>query len=309
AADVADAPEAAAEAKETAVIEPVDGATGAPVAPVIDGPTGKPALWRVADEDTEVFLFGTLHVLPPNVQWSSDIYDMSMRIADVTVTEADTKSPEAAEEIKAAVQKFGLNPPGVNLSSTLGPERTEKLNTLAAELGVPSQALEPMRPWLALITLTQVLLQKSGFDPGRGVEAIVSAEASEQGDTFAFLESVSFQIETLASLDHTEMMANFDTTLTQFEEFDALTNRLLTAWKTGDVEALERDITEPLRNVSPAAYGTLFTKRNTTWTDEIEARLDGSGNYFYAVGAGHLVGEDSVIEMLQQRGRTVVRIQ
>ncbi len=269
----------------------------------------RPAMWRLEDDDSEITLFGTFHVLPPNIEWTSSTYDAAMKSAETTIIETDTQSPEAVAEIQAAVAKFGLNPPGVTLSETLGPDRAQQLSALAEELGVPGSALEPMRPWLALVSLTQVVFQRNGFDPAQGVEASVLAQAAEEGDAVDYLETASFQIEALASLDGDEMFANFDTTIDQFAEFDTMTARLLEAWRTGDVEGIERDILAPIREASPGAYATLFTNRNVNWTRKIDSLMAGDGDYFIAVGAGHLVGPDSVVEMLKKEGYAVTRIQ
>ncbi|MEL7491051.1 MAG: TraB/GumN family protein [Pseudomonadota bacterium] len=269
----------------------------------------RPAMWRLEDDDSEITLFGTFHVLPPNIEWTSSIYDAAMKSAETTIIETDTQSPEAVAEIQAAVAKFGLNPPGVTLSETLGPDRAQQLSALAEELGVPGSALEPMRPWLALVSLTQVVFQRNGFDPAQGVEASVLAQAAEEGDAVDYLETASFQIEALASLDGDDMFANFDTTIDQFAEFDTMTARLLEAWRTGDVEGIEKDILAPIREASPGAYATLFTNRNVNWTRKIDSLMASDGDYFIAVGAGHLVGPDSVVEMLKKEGYAVTRIQ
>lgn len=271
--------------------------------------TDRPAMWRLADSDSEIFLFGTFHVLPPNVEWTSTSYNDAMVSSENTIVEADISSPEAIAAIQSAVAQHGLNPPGVTLTSVLGAERAAELETFATELGVPFAALEPMRPWLALISLTQVIFQQSGFDPSQGVETAVLAQATAEGDQVSYLETATSQIEVLASLDGEDMLANFDTTFEQFEEFDDITQRLLDAWRTGDVEGLENDILKPLREISPGAYDKLFTKRNITWTGQIEELLAGEGDYFIAVGAGHLVGEDSVVDMLRKNGVTVDRVQ
>ena len=266
-------------------------------------------MWRVTDPDSEIFLFGTFHVLPPNIEWTSAAFDAAMKGSETTIIEADTSSPLAADAIRNAVGKFGLNPPGVTLTETLGEERAKKFTALATELGAPMSALEPMRPWLALISLTQVVFQQSGFDPTEGVEAAVLEQAALEGDSIDYFETAAEQIELLASLDGDDMLANFDTTIDQFADFDAITARLLEAWRLGDIEGIEEDIINPLRETSPGAYELLFAQRNTSWTNRIEEIMAGKGDYFIAVGAGHLVGDDSVVNMLRTKGYAIERVQ
>ena len=130
-----------------------------------------------------------------------------------------------------------------------------------------------------------------------------------EGDEIAYLEDAASQIKTLASLDGDDLFANFDTTIDQFAEFDAITERLLEAWRTGDIEGIERDILAPLREASPGAYDILFTNRNRSWTNNIVSMLSDNKDYFIAVGAGHLVGEDSVVDLLSNQGLVVERVQ
>ena len=268
-----------------------------------------PAMWRLKDSNSEVYLFGTFHVLPPSIEWTTPAFDGAMKAAETTMTEADVTSPAAQAEIGALVQQYGLNPQGVTLSSVLGPERSAELAEIAGALGVPPAALEPYRPWLALISLAAVAMQQAGFQQGSGVETVVLAQAAAEKDAIAYLETASEQIQVLAGLDEEEMLANFDVSLDQFREFKALTTRMLEAWRTGDVADLEALLVEELRSTSPKAFDDLIVRRNRNWVVKIDEIMKGEGDYFIAVGAGHLVGEDSVVDLLQERGYKVERIQ
>jgi len=268
-----------------------------------------PAMWRLKDADSEVYLFGTFHVLPASVQWTTPAFDAAMQETETTITEADVTSPEAQAAMLGLVQKYGLNPHGVTLSSTLGPERAAEVERIAGSLGVPMATLEPFRPWLALISLGSVAMQSSGFDPASGVERVVIARAASQSDRIEYFETAEEQIKILASLDDEEMLANFDVTVEQFDDFKALTEGMLASWKAGDLDALEADILAPLRDTSPAAFRDLIVARNKNWVAKIAAIMEGEGDYFIAVGAGHLVGEDSVVDLLGERGFAVERVQ
>lgn len=270
---------------------------------------GGPAMWRLADEDSEVFLFGTFHVLPPNVEWKTPAFEAAMRATGVTVTEADVTSPAAAAAMAGLIGKYGVNPPGTTLSGTLGPARAAELERVASSLGVPMAMLETFRPWLALVSLAAIAMQQAGFDAASGVEAVVLARAAEEGDRIEYFETAEDQIRILAGLDDEQMLANFDVTIAQFDDISSLTTRMLNAWRNGDVEGLEADILAPLRKQSPAAFRALIVERNEDWAERIGEIMAGDGGYFIAVGAGHLIGADSVIDMLRARGFTVERVQ
>lgn len=151
----------------------------------------RPAMWRIADADSTIYLFGTLHLLPSDIQWKSDRYEAAMKTADTTITEADTASPEALAAVQAAVRQYGFNPPGVTLSETLGDKRATQFSSFADKLGMPMSALEPLRPWLALLSLAQIVYQKAGFNLAQGVEASILTQAKAEGDTLAYLEDGS----------------------------------------------------------------------------------------------------------------------
>ncbi|MEL6370920.1 MAG: TraB/GumN family protein [Pseudomonadota bacterium] len=270
---------------------------------------GAPAMWHLTDDDSEVVLFGTFHILPEGVDWQTDAFTDAMARTETTITEADVASPEAQQQLMALVQQYGLNPPGTTLSSILGPERAGQLSAVAGDLGVPFAAIEPYRPWFAIISLSTLAMQKEGFDPTKGVEPIVLAKANEEGDAIDFLETAEYQIKALSSLDGPEMLANFDVSMGQFADFKAITDRLLEVWTQGDIDALDAEFFGEMRATAPMAYDALIVDRNENWTTEIKEIMAGEGDYFIAVGAGHLAGPDSVVNMLNAEGYEVKRVQ
>lgn len=268
-----------------------------------------PAMWRLADDNTEVLLFGTFHLLPTDLQWTTGAFDEAMARTEITYTEADVSSPEAQAALGALVQQYGLNPPGVTLSSILGAERFAKFSEVATGLGVPPAALEQQRPWLAMLSLSVLGFQQAGFNPQAGAESLISARAAEEGDDIRFLETAEFQIRTFGELPDEAILGNFDQTLEQLADLQLYADRMLTAWKTGDVDDLDEGFFKPLKTEAPELYEALLVTRNANWVDEIDDMMEGEGDYFVAVGAGHLVGEDSVVAMLRKRGYEVTRVQ
>lgn len=268
-----------------------------------------PPLWSISDADSTVYLFGTFHALPADTKWKSDTFLTAMAASSVTVTEVDAVSADAQAALQQLVGAYGLNPPGVTLSSVLGEDRAARLFETAAEFGIPPQALEPLRPWLAILSLTQAANASFGFDTASGVEAGVLAIASEEGDRVEHLESVERQIKALASLDDQEMLANFDASLAEIENLETQLSAGLDAWLAGDTNGLYNVLLADSRAVSPGAFDVIFVQRNREWVDSILALLAREENVFVAVGAGHLVGDDSVIDMLSEEGLATRRLQ
>ncbi len=268
-----------------------------------------PAMWRMSDEDSEIYLFGTFHILPAGLNWVTADFSDAMTETETTWTEADTDSPEAMQALQAAVAQYGLNPPGVTLSSTLGDERAAEFATVASQYGLPMTQLEPFRPWLAVITLTQLALQKAGYDPTKGADALVTAQAVSEGDAIMHFETAVEQIKAIASLEQTDDFTMTDDSLDMLADFQDFADQMSSLWANGDVEGLENEIILPTREQSERAFDIIFKQRNANWVETIAEMMEGSGDVFIAVGAGHLVGEDSVIDMLQERGYTIERVQ
>ena len=82
-------------------------------------------------------------------------------------------------------------------------------------------------------------------------------------------------------------------------------DRMLKAWLAGDVKKLDKEAVEPMRTKTPQTYKSLVLDRNRAWTEIILQRLAGSGRTVMVVGAGHLVGPDSVPTLLRARGARV----
>jgi uncharacterized protein YbaP (TraB family) len=268
-----------------------------------------PAMWRVTDADSEIYLFGTFHILPPSLNWTTAKFDAAMTGTPITMTEADTDSPEAQAKMAALVQELGLNPPGVTLSSQLGPKRAKAFGQIAQQIGLPMAALEPMRPWLALLSLAVGVMQSQGYSSEAGAEAVILDRAAAQEDKIAHLETAEFQIRALASLSNEEWLADFERSLEQLADFEGFSKRSLEAWRTGDLTSIDKEMIGPMRDAAPGAYKTLMVDRNTNWVGRIEEIMSGSDDYFIAVGAGHLIGEDGVIEMMARKGYAIERVQ
>lgn len=285
-------------------------AHAAPAAPLTAAPkSGAPAMWRVTDGDSRIYLFGTFHLLPKGVTWTTPAYKTAMADAEITVVEVDTTSSYAKSTMSALVYERGVNPSYETLSDILGAARFAKLAAVAERYGLSPKSLQPMRPWLATLSVSAAALNAAGFDRGFGVERAVLADAKAEDDMVAFLETVEGQIKALAAFDGPDMLANVDLTITQLNTFNETMPPMLAAWLKGDVATLDRLSSDDMRRTAPGAYKAMLVDRNRNWIPMIEHWLAKKSDYFIAVGAAHLVGRDSVIAMLQKKGLKVERIQ
>jgi hypothetical protein len=267
-------------------------------------PAAEPALWRLADADSEIWLFGTVHVLPASVSWRGPRVNAAFNAAEEFVTETDTSS-EATERIQVLAAQLGTLPPGAHLPALLSADDAARVSAAAQGMGIDPQRLEGTRPWLAALQLSYTYAASQGHSAEYGVETVLGAAARAQGKRVSFLESPEQQVGILANLSPEAEARLLMQTVQQIEDGGALLDAMDAAWARGDVEDLARLLDAQWRESGAEIHEAVILARNRAWTNEIARRMEGSGTIFIAVGAAHLVGEGNVVALLRERGYSV----
>ena len=266
-----------------------------------------PALWLITDDDSRVYVFGTFHILPASLDWKTDAVMSALAASDTLYLETDSHSREAQAQMQALVQQYGLNPPGVTLSSLLDDETRALLAEFAPTIGAAPAMLEPMRPWLAEIVLMLGQVQALGFDPSAGVETALIAEIEGTDTAFGYFETPEEQIGFLAGMPEDVQVEALAQGIRDAETMPAEIDGMVRAWATGDMDALDAYVNGDMRAEAPELYETLIVERNENWVPLVEDILDGSGSAFIAVGAAHLPGERGLVALMRAEGYTVTR--
>jgi uncharacterized protein YbaP (TraB family) len=261
-----------------------------------------PALWRISDSDSEIYLFGTVHILPPELEWQTPALIAAFDQAETVWFEAPANDPEGQLQNALLMVSLGMNPAGQALSSQLSPEGREALAAFAESTGMPLAALEPMRPWLAAVTLTATYVQAQGYDPLSGVEARLWPLARERGKEIDYFETIEQQVRFFADLPKEVEVGLFEQTLLEYNGASDLLDSLVGAWQEGNVTEIDRLINGEMRAEAPEIYEVVITRRNQAWVGRIQELLEGSGTHFIALGAGHMAGGDGVVGLLRARG-------
>jgi len=263
-----------------------------------------PAVWVVRDADSTLYLMGTVHVLRPDTVWRSPAIDKALGEADELWIEVEADDPAAMQPL---VRRYGLDPANP-LSSKLSAEQKARLDAAAAGMGASGAALEPLRPWLAALTLSMGPLVKAGYDPASGVESKLKAAARDAGKPIRTLETLEQQIGFFADLPPTVELAFLLSALDEMETGPAMLDALVAAWSAGDAQALDELMVADLAADYPELHEALLVRRNKDWAGQIQTLLAGKGVSVIAVGAAHLVGEDSVQAQLAARGIAAERL-
>jgi len=262
-----------------------------------------PALWKIADEDTTIYLFGTVHVLPDGVEWYDATIADALTGADILVTEIpmDASSEPAMQQL---TMTKGMLPAGTTLRSLLTPEQSAAYEAALTNLGVPSAAFDPFKPWLAGLTLSILPLMQQGYTPGAGVEKVLLSKIGDKPQ--GALETAEFQLGIFDGMSQEAQITFMMEAAEGIDEIKPMLDRMVTEWAAGDADALAAIMNEGMDD--PAVAEALLYSRNANWAEWIDARLDLPGTVFIAVGAGHLAGAKSVQDYLAERGITAARV-
>lgn len=264
-----------------------------------------PALWKVADEDTTIYLFGTVHALPKDVEWYRGPLAAALGSAQELVTEIPADAMKQADVQQAFLAKASLAE-GQSLRDLLNAEQRATVEGALTKLGLPVTAFDKLEPWFAALTLATIPMLKAGYTPEAGVESALEAKTGAAIKRGA-LETVDDQLKLFDEMAMETQIKYLVAVAEQIDEVMPGMNAMVAAWAKGDAEELARLMNEELDD--PALADRLLYARNRNWAEWVEARLAEPGTVFVAVGAGHLAGSKSVQDYLGQEGLTVTRVQ
>ena len=270
---------------------------------------GKPALWSINDDDTTVYLFGTIHLLRPDTLWRSPAFEDAFSAADTLYLEVDNSSAAGEAEVQRLVTELGLFKDGRSLAGVLDDDEEATLDRIMGPMGLTLEAVNGVRPWLLGLQISISSIVQAGYDSSKGVDTVLNLEARSSGKEVKFLESAEHQIRILSDVAMDDQVSGLMVTLETLNMGADFVDVLAGEWADGDVTGLAATMSDPIIFGSQEAYETIMVQRNQDWIAQLMAALDEPGVKFIAVGAGHMVGADSVIAMLEDKNLSVTRLQ
>ncbi|MDX2238555.1 MAG: TraB/GumN family protein [Hyphomonadaceae bacterium] len=265
-----------------------------------------PALYVVRDADSTLYIFGTMHIRRPGAGWGGPEAHAALAEAQEVWTEIPM-GPETQAETQRLMPQYGLSP-DKPLSQRLTPAQSARLAAALARLGVPAQAVEPMRPWLAGLTVSILPIMQAGYDPNAGADQQITAAANAAGKIMRSFETVEQQLGFFAGMTEAAQIEMLMDAVADLEAGNALLVQMETAWERGDLETLSRVTLDDMRANYPELFDIIMTRRNNAWVETLSRELAGSGVDFVAVGAAHLPGPEGLVAQLQARGFAVTRV-
>jgi uncharacterized protein YbaP (TraB family) len=264
--------------------------------------TATPALWTVEKGGKTLYLFGSIHLLPPQTKWKREEIDRAREASKVFVFEAPLD--EGGQAMLRFVEEGGKLKGGETLKDVLPPDLHADMEKAAWQVQYPPKLLAPLRPWLSAVYLELYAYLKAGFSSYYGVDHVIEQEAKAAKAEFAYFESVSEQLGYFAKLDRKTETAYLKATVKGVLEEPNLPYDLLNAWASGKSEDLARLVDDGFKDV-PQLRTQLIVARNRKWLPQLRVMLASDKTHFVTVGVGHLVGRDSLVAMLRAKGYKV----
>lgn len=270
----------------------------------VAGPAvARPPVWIVRDADSELLLFGSVHVLPDGLDWRPPELAASLARADDLWFEMPMDAEAEGRSARLAASR-GLLPAGESLQNLLPPSTWERLLAAAARYRLSPDMLTRMEPWLAEVALSGAVYQLAGASPAQGVDKQIHADAPAATRRRAF-ETPEQQIAFFDEAPLADQIASLEHSLEEIDRDPEAFSTLVDAWMAGDLDRLEQIAIEPLQQAAPVIYRRVVIERNEVWMREIAARLKGEGRTVMVVGVGHLIGPDGLPGKLRALGYSV----
>ena len=278
-----------------------------------------PAVWLLHDEDTRIYLLGTVHVLPAGFRWRSARIDGIVAEADELILES-TDDEDVTDDPRVA-RMLGSLAKRPRVSERLSPENGPKWLAMAASLGVDPEVFDRMPPLLALLGSGLAISgRETGAEAEFGVETVLTADFEAAGKPIGAIESATEVFLSLLTLDEAVLIKELDRELSRVgTKGSLLSSAPAKGGAYGSALAIEHRWAQgygvPIgaETFGDTTFGRsmnkqLLDRRNRAWAGWLEQRLAQPGTVLVAVGAGHLAGRNSVQEMLAARGLAAERL-
>ncbi|MDB5458047.1 MAG: hypothetical protein JWP92_3632 [Caulobacter sp.] len=265
-----------------------------------------PAMWLVRDADSEIYLFGSMHVLQPKVRWRTAAFDRAYARADKVWFEAQADA--APGEVEALVARYGVDPDR-RLTEKLPPDAVAALKSVLNESHAPIERVDHLRPWAAAMMLSVLPMLREGYAVSAGADLTVTRQARAADKPVAAFETLEQQVKLFADLPEAVEVQYLDDVIRDQVAPPRTGVALQTAWLRGDMGRLGPLLVEAMKRDRPALYDALLKRRNLAWADRLTVEMAGSGVQLVTVGALHMTGEDGLPALMRARGFSVRRVQ
>ncbi len=268
----------------------------------------KALFWRVQSEKATVYLLGSIHYADESFYPLRRDIERAFHSSEHLVVEINIDE-EKAKRYRELIQQKGSYKGDVSIRDHVSEATFRQLQLRLEHLGIPLEMVHKQKPGILVLTLTAVQVMKLGFLPEMGTDAYFLQKASRIGKPIIELETVEEQIDIFLNITDGDLLLR--EALFSLHEAEMQMMDMVFCWKRGDEACIESILFEDALTSYPSfvsIYDILFFRRNEELADDINSFLQSEGTYFVVIGAGHLVGEKGIPNLLRKAGYEVKRL-
>lgn len=288
--------------EETIELPPAADIKPEPLPPSDDGTKGKSFIWQISSDTSTIHLLGSIHVASFGIYPLDSSIEDAFELADNLVVEVNIKEVDEMKSAQLLIE-YGTYPEGESLQDNISENLYVQLEEQFAKSDIDIAELDIFRPWVVYLMLEQLQMQELGYAPEYGIDLYFIEKATRADKDIIELETAEFQFELLSSvLDEIIALVIEEDIIDPMTKEDL--DRLFEAWENGDAAEIESILFEALVEEPALApfYEKTYDERNLDMAAKIEELVADDETYFVVVGAGHLVGENGLVNILDERG-------
>ncbi|HWW06478.1 TraB/GumN family protein [Collimonas sp.] len=268
------------------------------------------ALFKIQRSNHSAYVFGTIHVGRADFYPFDDKVLQALQHSSSVALEID---PSNTQGLAALMSKYGVYADGKSLAQELPSPLQQQINPLLEKYGLTPAAVANMKPWLLATVLGVGEYTHQGYLPQYGVDTTLATFAKSHGKPLIELETAEQQVSLLGKLTSAEQIQFLQDSIDEIQD-PAKAQRsvqMITLWRNGDVDgmaAMLAELTSDDTFTGKFVQRALLDERNPGLADGIAKLTTATPHAFVGIGMLHLVGKNSVLAILQQRGYKVTRI-
>lgn len=266
-------------------------------APLVTGPA-HPPMWLADDGDTRFILIGSVHQLPPELEWQDARVRAAIIKADELLLELD---PADLQQVPMLFARAARDERVPSLTARIGGDLAESALDIAASAGLDEDEAQTLESWGLSMVLGRAISADAGLLSEAGVESTLTRAFHAANKPVRGLERAADQLALFDALSPATQDAMLARGLRERGQARANIRMLLSAWARGDTARLAIIASEDVAK-TPGLAEPLVYARNRAWAAALTQRARRPGTVMVAVGTGHLVGEQSLPTLLRAAG-------
>ncbi|MBU4316642.1 MAG: TraB/GumN family protein [Proteobacteria bacterium] len=258
----------------------------------------KSFIWEVTSDTATVFVMGSIHAARPDMYPLSPAIEGAFKKSSCLVVEVNPFTIDE-KKMQAIIEKKGYYPANDQIGNHIQTPLYHDLTTYLQQAGIPLERVSGMRPGFLSFSLTAAHMIKLGYLPENGVDLYFLKKAKDRKQILA-LETMEEQLNLLLDMPDENLYLKY--TLSDLENAGQILQVMTSAWLNGDAQGMYDSVIGPYitdPEMRPL-LDRLFFQRNLKMTAKIKGLLRTGLTSFVVVGAGHLVGEKGIVELLKQ---------